>query len=58
MRCSHVARHDKSGNRKNPWEALHKIRNGQPGQPMPVLRVLPLQDMVDILAYVQTLPAK
>jgi thiosulfate dehydrogenase len=43
---------------KNPWEALHKIRNGQPGQPMPVLRVLPLQDMVDILAYSQTLPKK
>lgn len=42
----------------NPWEALHKIRNGQPGQPMPVLRVLPLQDLVDILAYVQTLPKK
>ncbi|MCP4386175.1 MAG: cytochrome c [Hyphomicrobiales bacterium] len=42
----------------NPWETLHKIRNGQPGQPMPVLRVLPLQDLVDILAYAQTLPAE
>jgi len=41
-----------------PWEVLHKIRNGQPGQPMPVLRVLPIQDAVDILAYAQTLPKK
>ncbi len=42
----------------NPWEALHKIRNGQPGQPMPVLRVLSMQHAVDILAYAQTLPRK
>jgi cytochrome c553 len=42
----------------NPWEALHKIRNGQPGVPMPALRVLPTQTLVDILAYTQTLPAK
>jgi thiosulfate dehydrogenase len=42
----------------NPWETLHKIRNGQPGQPMPALRVLPMDDIVDILAYAQTLPAK
>lgn len=41
-----------------PWEALHKIRNGQPGQPMPVLRVLNIQQAVDILAYSQTLPKK
>jgi len=41
-----------------PWEALHKIRNGQPGQPMPVLRVLTMQLAVDILAYAQTLPKK
>jgi thiosulfate dehydrogenase len=42
----------------NPWETLHKIRNGQPGQPMPALRVLPMQDSVDILTYAQTLPTK
>ena len=41
---------------ENPWETLHKIRNGQPGQPMPALRVLSRQDVVDILAYSQTLP--
>ena len=42
----------------NPWEALHKIRNGHPGVPMPALRFLPIQNLVDILAYVQTLPPK
>jgi len=42
----------------NPWEALHKIRNGQPGVPMIALTVLSIQDQVDILAYAQTLPAK
>jgi thiosulfate dehydrogenase len=40
----------------NPWEALHKIRNGHPGVPMPSLRFLQLQTLVDILAYAQTLP--
>lgn len=43
---------------ENPWETLHKIRNGQPGMPMPALRVLPIQTLVDILAYTQTLPMK
>lgn len=42
----------------NPWETLHKIRNGQPGIPMPSLGVLDLQDQVDILSYTQTLPKK
>jgi thiosulfate dehydrogenase len=40
----------------NPWETLHKIRNGQPGEKMPALRALPLQATIDILAYAQTLP--
>jgi mono/diheme cytochrome c family protein len=43
---------------ENPWETLHKTRNGQPGAPMPAMRVLPVQDAVDILAYCQTLPVK
>jgi thiosulfate dehydrogenase len=43
---------------ENPWETLHKIRNGQPGAPMPAMRVLPVQDTVDIVAYSQTLPVK
>ncbi len=42
----------------NPWEALHKIRNGHPGVPMPALRFLPIQNLVDILAYAQTRPEK
>jgi len=43
---------------ENPWETLHKVRNGQPGIPMPAMRILQLQDLVDIVAYSQTLPAK
>ena len=39
----------------NPWEALHKIRNGQPGVGMVALRVLSIQDQVDVVAYMQTL---
>ena len=39
----------------NPWETLHKIRNGQPGVGMVALRVLSIQDQVDVLAYMQTL---
>jgi thiosulfate dehydrogenase len=39
----------------NPWEALHKIRNGQPGVGMVALRVLSTQDQVDVLTYLQTL---
>ena len=42
----------------NPWEALHKIRNGQPGVPMPAWRVFDIQQSVDVIAYAQTLPAK
>lgn len=43
---------------ENPWETLHKIRNGQPGIPMPALGALELKDQVDILTYAQTLPKK
>jgi len=42
----------------NPWETLHKTRHGQPGQVMPALIVLETQDLVDIVAYGQTLPQK
>jgi len=42
----------------NPWEALHKIRFGQPGVGMVSLSVLSIQEQVDILAYSQTLPTK
>lgn len=40
----------------NPWEAYHKIRNGQPDEDMPALRVLDNQVILNILAYMQTLP--
>jgi cytochrome c5 len=42
--------------RKNPWEALHKILNGQPAAEMPALRAFDLQVAADILAHSQTLP--
>lgn len=42
----------------NPWEVLHKIRNGHPGVEMISLRAFDLQDTVDVLAYTRTLPEK
>jgi thiosulfate dehydrogenase len=40
-----------------PWEVLHKARNGDSGaQEMPGLRALPVDVVVDILTYAQTLP--
>lgn len=42
----------------NPWETLHKIRNGQPGAMMPAWRVFDIQYAVDVVAYSQTLPVK
>lgn len=38
---------------KNPWESLHKILNGQPGEEMPALGALDKQISIDILAYLQ-----
>ena len=42
--------------RSNPWEVLHKIRNGHPDEAMPALHILDMSVIVDILAYAQTLP--
>ncbi len=42
----------------NPWEVLHKIRNGHPGVEMISLRAFDLQHAVDVLAYTRTLPVK
>lgn len=44
----------------NPWEFFHKASFGQPGAPMPRGRALnwTMQDIADLLAYVQTLPEK
>ena len=40
----------------NPWEVMHKILNGQPGEQMPALRALDRQIVVDIMAHISTLP--
>ena len=42
----------------NPWEFLHKVRNGQPGTAMPAAMDggLSMDDLLDILAFAQTLP--
>ena len=46
---------------KNPWEAMHKLRNGHPGafvmgDPMPsMILEIGLQSQIDLLAYLQTL---
>jgi mono/diheme cytochrome c family protein len=42
----------------NPWEVLHKIRNGHPGVEMISLSAFPFQTAVDLLTYVRTLPEK
>jgi mono/diheme cytochrome c family protein len=44
----------------NPWEFLHKVRFGNPGAPMPsgVEQKWSIQEMLDTLAYSQTLPGK
>ena len=42
----------------NPWEALHKIRFGQPGVGMIALGALDIDTLVDIVAYTQQLPTK
>ncbi len=45
--------------RGNPWETLHNLLNGHPGVKMPPLRVLDdSQTLVDILAYIQTMPGR
>ncbi len=42
----------------NPWEVLHKIRNGHPGHYMVSLRFLSVKEAANVLKYAQTLPAK
>ncbi len=43
---------------KNPWEVLHKIRNGQPNAAMISLRLLNIQDQIDIVTFTRTLSTK
>lgn len=40
----------------DPWRALHKMANGQTYADMPALRGLGEQTLLDLLAYLQTLP--
>ncbi len=42
----------------NPWEVMHKIVNGQPDEEMLSLRVFGMQPVLDIMAYIATLPKK
>lgn len=42
----------------NPWEVMHKIRNGHPGVEMVSLRAFDMQTALDVLAYTRTLPVK
>ncbi len=42
----------------NPWLTLHKMINGHPDEEMPAMRVLDMSTIVDVLAYMQTLPRK
>ncbi|MDO8716054.1 MAG: hypothetical protein Q7J73_04530 [Dehalococcoidales bacterium] len=43
----------------NPWEAIHKIRSGQPGEstmPAGLKEGWSIQDVLNVLAQIQTLP--
>ncbi len=40
----------------NPWEVMHKILEGQPGEQMPALRALDRQITLDLMAHLTTLP--
>lgn len=43
----------------NPWEAIHKIRNGQPHTSMPNMNAeLNITAQIDLLTYLQSLPIK
>ena len=42
----------------NPWEVMHKVLNGQPGEIMPAMRALDHKVSADLVAYLATLPAE
>jgi hypothetical protein len=42
----------------NPWEVMHKVLNGQPGEVMPAMRALDHKVSADLVAYLATLPAE
>ncbi len=43
---------------KNPWEFIHKVRNGQPGTRMPsaIINTWREKDIRDLLSFARTLP--
>ncbi len=42
----------------SPWEVMHMILNGPPGEEMPALRAFDRQVVLDIMAHLATLPKK
>lgn len=42
----------------NPWEVMHKVLNGQPGEVMPALRAIDHTVSANLVAYLATLPAQ
>lgn len=40
----------------NPWETMHKVMNGQPGEKMPSLRAFDPQIVLDLMVHMTTLP--
>ena len=40
----------------NPWQAMHKMRNGQPGADMLAMRVFDDALVADVIAYLRMLP--
>lgn len=40
----------------NPWEVMHKILNGQPGEAMPAMRAIDHKVTADLMAHIATLP--
>ncbi len=42
----------------NPWEVMHKVLNGQPGEVMPALRAIDHTVAANVVAYLATLPAE
>lgn len=44
--------------RADPWQALHKMLNGHPGDDMPALRAFDVRTTLSTLAFVQSLPPR
>ncbi|MBL4613405.1 MAG: c-type cytochrome [Magnetovibrio sp.] len=44
--------------RRNPWQAMHKMLNGHPGDDMPALRAFDVRTTLSTLAFIQALPPR